>query len=267
MFKTRLLSGVVLLLALLGMLFAGGEVLLFSLTAIALIGLFEFYRIFQIEKSVIGLAGYLITLLYFLNMGWKVVEDQQLFLVGCLTLFLTLFVFTYPKYKANQIFAAMFGIIYVGVMISAVYHTRMLPFGIYLVWLIFVCSWGSDTCAYCVGVLFGKHKLAPVLSPKKSIEGAIGGIIGSSLIALIYGIVLWKLDLIHLSTIGIWVFIAAVGSVFSQIGDLAASGIKRNFEIKDYGNLIPGHGGIMDRFDSVFFTAPFVFYLCYYFLG
>ncbi|MBP7320866.1 MAG: phosphatidate cytidylyltransferase, partial [Lachnospiraceae bacterium] len=218
MFKTRLLSGIVLLLALLGMLLLGGEVLLFSLTVIALIGLFEFYRIFQIEKSMIGLAGYLITLFYFLNIGWKVIEDQQLFIVGCLALFLTIFVLAYPKYKANQIFAAMFGIIYVGVMISAVYHTRMLPFGVYLVWLIFVCSWGSDTCAYCVGVLFGKHKLAPVLSPKKSIEGAIGGIAGASLIALIYGIVLWKLNLIQLSTIGIWILIAAIGSVFSQIG-------------------------------------------------
>ena len=264
MFKTRLLSGIVLLLALLGMLLLGGEVLLFSLTVIALIGLFEFYRIFQIEKSMIGLAGYLITLFYFLNIGWKVIEDQQLFIVGCLALFLTIFVLAYPKYKANQIFAAMFGIIYVGVMISAVYHTRMLPFGVYLVWLIFVCSWGSDTCAYCVGVLFGKHKLAPVLSPKKSIEGAIGGIAGASLIALIYGIVLWKLNLIQLSTIGIWILIAAIGSVFSQIGDLAASGIKRNFDIKDYGNLIPGHGGIMDRFDSVIVTAPMIYFLTIY---
>ena len=267
MFKTRLLSGVVLLLALLGMLMTGGDVLLFSLTAIALVGLFEFYRVFQLEKSVIGFAGYVMTLLYFLNIKWNVVADNQLFIIGSMALFLVIFVFSYPKYKANQIFASMFGFIYVGVMISAVYHTRMLPFGVYLVWLIFVCSWGSDTCAYCVGVLFGKHKLAPVLSPKKSIEGAVGGIVGASLIALIYGSVLWKIDLIEPHTIGIWVLIAAIGSVFAQIGDLAASGIKRNFDIKDYGHLIPGHGGIMDRFDSVFFTAPFVFYLCFYFLG
>lgn len=267
MFKTRLLSGIVLLVALLGMLLSGGMVLLFSLTVIALIGLYEFYRVFQIEKSSIGIIGYLVTLLYFLNLNWKIVEDSQLFIVGSLALFLTIFVFAYPKYKANQIFSAMFGLIYVGIMISAVYTTRMLSFGIYLVWLIFICSWGSDTCAYCIGVLFGKHKLAPVLSPKKSIEGAIGGIFGASLIALIYGIVMWKLNIITGNTIGIWVLIAGIGSAFSQIGDLAASGIKRNFDIKDYGKLIPGHGGIMDRFDSVFFTAPFVFYLCYYFLG
>lgn len=267
MFKTRLLSGIVLLIILVGMLFVGGGFLLVSLLGIALIGLYEFYRVFHIESALMGFVGYLTTILYFLNLKLHYLQSIDLLFIGCLALSLIVFVFFYPKYTANTVFAILFGVVYVSVMISAVYTTRNLPFGNYLVWLIFISSWGSDTCAYCVGVLFGKHKLAPVLSPKKSIEGAVGGIVGSAVITLGYGLILQQLQIIPLHMVGIWVLIVAIGSVFSQIGDLSASGIKRNFEIKDYGKLIPGHGGILDRFDSVFFTAPFIYYLCFYFLG
>lgn len=267
MFKTRLMSGIVLLIILVGMLLMGGNILLISLLVIALIGLYEFYRVFHIQFALMGMVGYLTTILYFINLRFEFVKGIDLFLIACLALNLIMFVFSYPKYTANTVFAAFFGVVYVSVMISAVYTTRMLPFGYYLVWLIFISSWGSDTCAYCVGVLFGKHKLAPVLSPKKSIEGAVGGIVGSSLITLGLGLILQQLQVIPPRIVGIWVLIVAIGSIFSQIGDLSASGIKRNFDIKDYGKLIPGHGGILDRFDSVFFTAPFIYFLCFYFLG
>ena len=120
--------------------------------------------------------------------------------------------------------------------------------------LIFICSWGCDTCAYAVGILFGKHKMAPVLSPKKSVEGGIGGIVGAALLGAAYGLVF------HLDWQGCVILCAAGGAV-SQIGDLAASAIKRNHDIKDYGHLIPGHGGILDRFDSVIFTAPIIYVL------
>ncbi len=110
-------------------------------------------------------------------------------------------------------------------------------------------------------MLIGKHKLAPILSPKKSIEGGIGGILGAALIGVLYGLAInyWggnaAADLLQYAIIG------AVGGAISQIGDLAASAIKRYHNIKDYGKLIPGHGGILDRFDSVIFTAPIIFYL------
>ena len=261
------MSGIVLLIVLVGMLLTDGIVLLLTLMGISLIGLYEFYRVFKIELKLMGIVGYLMTILYFLNLKVQFIKGMELFFVLCLVLNLIIYVFVYPKYNANTVFAAFFGFVYVSIMISAVYETRMLTLGVYLVWLIFISSWGCDTCAYCIGVLFGKHKLAPVLSPKKSIEGAVGGIVGASLIAFIYGLILRHFHIISLETVGIWVLIVAIGSVFSQIGDLSASGIKRNFDIKDYGRLIPGHGGILDRFDSVFFTAPFVFYLCLYILG
>ena len=151
--------------------------------------------------------------------------------MGYLICQMAVLVFAYPKYNTQQILAGFFGVFYVAVMLSYIYQTRILPGGIFTVWLVFVCSWGCDTCAYCVGMLIGKHKMAPILSPKKSVEGGIGGIVG------------------------------AAGGAISQIGDLAASAIKRYHNIKDYGKLIPGHGGILDRFDSVIFTAPIIYYL------
>ena len=161
--------------------------------------------------------------------------------------------------------ATFFGLFYVGVMLSFLYQTRMLPHGQFIVWLIFLCSWGCDTCAYCVGVLFGKHKMAPVLSPKKSIEGAIGGVVGSMLLTALYCVIIskaFKIDNLAILTL---VIISGVGALISMVGDLAASAIKRNFDIKDYGKLIPGHGGVLDRFDSVIITAPIIFFLAYYF--
>ena len=107
----------------------------------------------------------------------------------------------------------------------------------------------------------GRHKLAPVLSPKKSVEGAVGGMAGSALVGALFA---WAFLVPAREDAGvIWVaaLICAVGAVISQVGDLAASAIKRNHEIKDYGKIIPGHGGIMDRFDSVLFTAPVIYYL------
>lgn len=162
--------------------------------------------------------------------------------------------------------AAFFGVFYVAVMLSYIYQTRMLPQGAYTVWLIFLCSWGCDTCAYCVGMLIGKHKMTPKLSPKKSWEGAAGGIIGAALLGLIYGFVFQNKMGTTQKDIFAMAAICAVGAVISMIGDLTASAIKRNYEIKDYGKLIPGHGGILDRFDSVIFTAPVIFYLADYFI-
>ena len=151
-------------------------------------------------------------------------------------------------------------------MLSYVYQTRMLTEGSVVVWLIFLSSWGCDTCAYCVGVLFGKHKMAPKLSPKKSVEGGIGGVAGAALLGALFAMAVnrWggqATDPLY------YALICGAGGVISQIGDLAASGIKRNHDIKDYGKLIPGHGGILDRFDSVIFTAPVIYYLAVLFAG
>lgn len=264
MFKTRLLSGIVLVALALVLIITGGNVLLVSTAVISLIGLFELYRVFQIEKTIAGIAGYLAVLIFYCNLKFALIPDIMIYVIGFLIVLMFIYVFSYPKYNTEQMLAAFFGVFYVAVMLSYVYQTRMLSAGAYTVWLIFLCSWGCDTCAYCVGMLIGKHKMTPKLSPKKSWEGAVGGVIGAALLGLIYGFVFKNAmgstqnDIISMAVI------CAVGAVISMIGDLTASAIKRNYDIKDYGKLIPGHGGILDRFDSVIFTAPIIFYLLSY---
>ena len=130
-----------------------------------------------------------------------------------------------------------------------------------MVWMILISSWGCDTCAYVVGKLIGKKKIFPVLSPNKSLEGCIGGVAGAALLGGLYGHFFVEAALPEQTLAGIIAFICAVGAVMSMVGDLAASAIKRNNNIKDYGKLIPGHGGIMDRFDSVIVTAPMIYFL------
>lgn len=261
MFKTRLLSGIVLVALALVLIITGGDLLLVSTLVISYIGMFELYRIFHIEKSAPGIIGYLAATVYYCNLRFEFIPDLMMFVLGFFMLLMFAYVFTYPKYKTEQIMAEFFGVFYVAVMLSYVYQTRMLAAGAYIVWLIFLCSWGCDTCAYCVGMLIGKHKMSPKLSPKKSIEGAVGGVIGAALLTILYGMIFKSAMNSTQTHVFIMAGISAVGALISMVGDLTASAIKRNYEIKDYGKLIPGHGGILDRFDSVIFTAPVIYFL------
>jgi phosphatidate cytidylyltransferase len=173
---------------------------------------------------------------------------------------LFLYVLRFPKEDADEITQAVFAFLYCPAMLSFIFLTREIPeHGKYAVWLILISSWGCDTCAYCVGKLFGKHKAFPVLSPHKSVEGCIGGVLGSSIIGLLYALIYLEknMNATHV-TLSI-VVISGVGAIISMVGDLAASAIKRNKGIKDYGTLIPGHGGIMDRIDSELFAIPIVY--------
>ena len=269
MFKTRLISGIVLVIIALATIISGSWILFFTLLAVSLIGMRELYKVMKVSDehvTVLELVGYLGAVLYYIAMKADFGNYGTMAIIISMILILFVYVFGYPKYHAEQVMAAFFGVVYVAVMLSFIYLTRSLPDGKFLVWLIFLCSWGCDTCAYCVGVLIGKHKMAPKLSPKKSIEGAVGGVVGAALLAIIYGFV-FK-DAMGCTTQTIWFMagICAVGALISMVGDLTASAIKRNYEIKDYGKLIPGHGGILDRFDSVIFTAPIIFYLALYFI-
>ena len=263
MFKTRLLSGILLVIIALATIISGDYVLFFTLLAVSLIGMRELYRAMKVQDEKINLlaaAGYLGAVLYYLAVLLDFERYGVLAIIFGLVLLMFVYVFTYPTYEAGQVMPALFGIVYVAVMLSFIYLTRELPGGKFHVWLIFLCSWGCDTCAYCVGVLIGKHKMAPKLSPKKSIEGGIGGLAGAALLGALYALAINKWGGAS-AGVGEYALICFVGGIISMIGDLAASAIKRNHEIKDYGKLIPGHGGILDRFDSVIFTAPVIYYL------
>ena len=261
MFTTRLISGIVLVILAAFLLVKGGTLLFLVSLAISLIGLFELYRVMKIEKELPGLVGYGAVLAYY-AIVWTGMDRHVTFLaIAALMLLMTIYVFTFPKFTTEQITVAFFGIFYVGLMLSYLYQVRSMPDGKYLVWLIVLSSWGCDTCAYCVGMLLGKHKMAPKLSPKKSIEGGIGGILGAALLGVIYALAINQFASGADANALEYAVICGVGGMISQVGDLAASAIKRNHDIKDYGKLIPGHGGILDRFDSVIFTAPIIYYM------
>ena len=262
MFRTRLISGIFLVLFALLFIITGGYVLWSVTLVLSLIGLFELYRVFGFEKDrLLGGMGYLFVCLYYILVLFAPEKfDWMCFVLFTLLAYLSVMVFRYPKYTFVQIAESFVGVYYVGVMLSFLYRTRMMERGLYLVWLIFLSSWICDTFAYCVGKLIGKHKMTPVLSPKKSVEGAIGGIVGTMLLTFLYTTLFADPMGIDQKTILLLSLISAVGAFLSMIGDLTASAIKRQFAIKDYGKLIPGHGGVMDRFDSVIFTAPIIYY-------
>lgn len=264
MFKTRLLSGIILVIIALATIITGGPVLFVTLLCVSVIGMRELYRATGVHKDkmeLLEIVSYLGILVYYLAVQFLPAEYHLLAVIMGLLLIMFVYVFTYPRYQTNQIMAAFLGIVYVGVMLSYIYQTRLLEGGAFLVWLIFICSWGCDTCAYCVGVLIGKHKMAPVLSPKKSVEGAVGGVIGAALLGALYAWAISGFNPNSAHTPLMYAIICAVGALVSMVGDLAASAIKRQQNIKDYGKLIPGHGGILDRFDSVIFTAPIIYFL------
>lgn len=162
---------------------------------------------------------------------------------------------------------------------SLIHLKRMLPFetyqydAIYFILLILCFAWGGDTAAYFAGRAFGRHKLAPIVSPKKTVEGAVGGVLGSILAGLVatlvYGTFSGRYTTLTIDVTLrhylVLLLMGAVASVLGILGDLFASAVKRQVGIKDYGTIFPGHGGILDRFDSVMFIAPFVSIVVRYF--
>lgn len=277
MLKTRVISGIFLIALIAAMNLAGGPIMCCILLLIALQGLFEFYRAVGVynaedkKHNVLECIGYFGTVVYYLTA--MIIRDNillDLMLIICIVpvAMLAAYVFTFPKYEGTVVMKAFFGFMYVPVMLCFIFLTRSMMRGEYLVWLIYISSWICDTCAYLTGTLLGKRKLAPVLSPHKSVEGAIGGIAGTVIISVVFSF--FFPEAYDLKTAGnTWVFVllGAVGGFVSQVGDLAASAFKRNHDVKDYGRIIPGHGGVLDRFDSVIFTAPMIYFLAALFFG
>lgn len=253
--KTRILSGLIML-PLLVIVYFGGPLLIIGAFLIGIIGVREFYGAFEnvkIKPSYI-VANISILFLYGINLFLRAYPEMYLMWLGAVVIMGMLYMFNITERKINDGFVTIIGIVYV---IFFSFHVVLIDqSGSYniLIWLVFITAFGTDIFAYFTGYLIGKHKLCPNISPKKTIEGAIGGVIGSVALSAGFGFLFCKEYLIYCIVIGV------IGSVMAQLGDLSASVIKRKLKIKDYGNLIPGHGGILDRFDSVLFTAPTIYY-------
>lgn len=172
-------------------------------------------------------------------------------------------VFSKHKFAADTAAVSSSTAIYISFGFSAIILLRDLEHGQYIYLLAFIIPWVTDTFAYFCGRAFGKHKLIPDVSPKKTVEGSVGGTFCAVLVTLLYGFLIGKFTNAKPDYLAIAI-VAAVVSLLSQCGDLIASLIKRKYDIKDYGKLFPGHGGVLDRFDSIILTAPFIYFLTYF---
>ena len=290
--KERIISGVILAAAIIGLGLIGSYPLSMALMLCSVIGYYELTSILCSSASskkkkaveekkrgfdLIAWPGLVLSVVYYGGLmffewryglvnrpGMVSASDFWTLLILSLDFLLTMgiYVFTFPRRKSSNATGAVAAFLYVPVMMSFLLRTRSLSHGIWLYLLIFICSSVSDVCALAVGMAIGRHKLAPVLSPKKTIEGAIGGIAGSALVSCLIAVLIRRFEP-GINAVPVFLIIGICGSIIGQTGDLAASAIKRNHGIKDYGHLIPGHGGIMDRFDSVIFTAPVIYYLSF----
>lgn len=259
----RILSGVIgLPIVALILIFGNIYVIDVVFSIVAAIAIHEYFNSFKEECKPVKWLGYLscilIAFIHVIPSEYLLTTLALSVAVMIATLFIQIVV-TNMKTTIKDIMVTFFGICYITFFLIFIPLLHGMENGKYLIWFILIAAWGTDTCAYFVGSKFGKHKFSKI-SPKKSIEGCIGGTIGSVIIALIYTFAINKLAGLDIS----YIYIALIGellSILSQIGDLSASSIKRTVGIKDFGNLIPGHGGMLDRIDSIIFIAPFAYFL------
>lgn len=181
----------------------------------------------------------------------------KLVILGVVMLFFIVLLRFHRLYQFGDVAACMFASLVIPYLMTSLFRLLTAANGKVWILLPLLAAWGSDTCALFAGMHFGKHKLAPVISPKKTWEGSIGGLLGAVLLVLLYG--MGAKLIVHVEIpILMCILIGVFGSIAGQIGDLSFSIVKRQTGLKDYGNIFPGHGGVLDRFDSVLFAAPMV---------
>lgn len=236
------------------------------LAFIAMLGMQEYFNAVSKEAKPVRWIGYLTCLVISLihivpdNLNIQFQNEMLMLLLPCIMLALFLHVIiTNMKINFKDIAYTLFGIIYVIGCIIFLALLRGIQSGRILIWYAIIAAWGTDIFAYLIGKRFGKHKFSEV-SPKKSIEGCIAGIIGAVAIAVLYTFAINKIFDLQYSYLFV-VIVTAILSMIGQVGDFAASSIKRSVGIKDFSNLIPGHGGLLDRIDSLIFVAPFAYIL------
>ncbi len=254
--KQRVITGVIAAALFLPILWIGGKLFLAVVYLLATIGLTELFLMRKMRiVSISGIITYLTMWVLMLPSEILMKFDfltgftrLELLYIG-ISLLLGCMVISKNKFNFDDAGFSALSLIYVGVSFSALYVTR--EHGLTLLLLVLFMIWGSDTGAYQFGVKFGKHKLWPTISPKKSIEGFFGGMLLSVVVALcFYFFSDISFSLIKFILLG--VMIAVVGT----FGDLVQSAFKRHYRVKDSGNILPGHGGILDRFDSILYTLP-----------
>ncbi len=261
--KQRVLTAVICLPLLIGLLFCPTPVIVVVVMLAAMIGMHEYYQAIGLsEKKVLCLMGYLAAIV--IPLGIYYLTDTALVLVYIYVVALfVLMLASKNQVTFKDIALLAMGLVYIPYFLSHIIYIRDLELGNIYIWLVFLGSFMTDSCAYFTGCSIGGRKLCPTISPKKTVAGAIGGTVGCGLSFILFGVIVniffggalqgKTLNLFLLFMMGL------VASVVSQIGDLIASMLKRQCGIKDFGNLLPGHGGILDRCDSIIMVAPVIF--------
>ena len=260
---TRVISAFVgFPLVLIIFIFANNVVFSIAIALLTIICLYEYYNGFKINKkanpsSWIGYLASIILAIISLNEKIDIGMSVIWIILGSILILVTELLFSKGKKNIIDINVTIFGICYIAVMLF--FFNLIYKMGKIYLWYPLIAAWGSDIFAFLVGRKIGKHKLTEV-SPNKTIEGSVAGIVSAIIIAVIYTIVVNNVAALSINYFAI-IIIVGILSVIGQIGDLAESSIKRYCDIKDFSNLIPGHGGMLDRFDSVIFIVPFAYIL------
>lgn len=265
--KTRVFSAVVLLVALFSVTFAPTWIFTLAVCAVCFVVLHEIMVTFKQEaKLSIVIIDYIFAMLYMISGFFRQETGSRLvYLVTILFVMVLLIssVIDHMEINFNDVCASLFLVIYSVLFLMHLPFIRNMENGLALVFLAFIGAWLPDTTAYFAGNFFGKHKLIEAVSPNKTVEGSVGAIVGAVLSFLIYGFILkaigYDVNFIRLLVLSL------ICGVVAQFGDLSASVMKRAYKAKDFGNLIPGHGGLLDRVDSLIFVTPIVYYFITYF--
>ncbi len=276
--KVRIISGTVAAIALFVVMRLSPFVMGVVVFIAALIALYEFYQaVKKVNLRPTKIAGFFMCTLFFLYLSRTFVngtnsvlekvfnfvfqQDIIYLVVYILTVFmLTQLIFRYKQFKLEDIAITLLGLIYIPFLLSFILLLRLMSNGYELSWLIFIGAYSTDTFAYFIGKFFGKRKVLPEVSPNKTVAGCIGGVIGSVICVTLYGslyinnVTNLNANIIH------YIIIGVLCGIVAQLGDWTASAIKRIVDIKDFGHIMPGHGGILDRIDSLLFVAPAVYF-------
>ncbi len=274
----RTISGVIAATVLIGLILLPPYVLAVTVMAASIIGLYEFSKAMKQKNIHVDLPVSIIAAVAIMGKAYGSTLPVQVspvlsqvlakvfameYLNALLFLLIVYFfcriIFENGRCRMEDMAYTLFGIMYIPFLLSFAVMTRNLNRGFEYIWLVLIGSMVTDIFAYFAGVTLGKIKIIPHISPKKTVEGSIGGAVGCMLTMIAYGAVIMNragaeaIPLYHFAIMGI------LCGVVSQLGDWAASAIKRSTGIKDFGKIIPGHGGIMDRVDSILFVAPLIY--------
>lgn len=263
MLRTRVLSAVIGIPLILFLMYQGGWYWIGFFLLLGGLALHEYYQMLRDKDiNVEFIPGYVLLFLFILS---PLLNDQAGFNTGFIIVLYLIVIYGvcgYPRLTIRDAAFTLFMPVYLGVLLSCAVRMSFLEESFTVILLAFLLTWGSDVGGYFAGRILGRHKLAPLLSPKKTWEGAVGGVVLAVLISVGYFyFVAW-------GQIGpaYAILLGALVSIAAQFGDLFMSGIKRYFNIKDSGNIIPGHGGILDRFDSFLLVVPMIYTFFSYFL-